>query len=314
MRARYGVCSVSANFHLCSVSVSVVLYTYTYTYIYRSGGCLVTWFCYQLMAKPGNKTAAVLWPDPYIYIYIWHWTVSDRWFDFSQKYCEDIVFAIYIHIFHNRTFLAMLHPEIETISQGWHILTYTKGITNHIMVHYSTLNGVLRVIGPRRLTSGSHIAIFFCLWHWAEYYIDGMLPFIFILGLWRNQLSIIGFGNSTGCCYRGSPVRPIQGRRMALIARLMGPKWGPSGADRTQVGLMLAPWTLLSGGAFRLWHKKNNRSWLYGHWEEKLLQKSLAFKWKYYFFMRNYRWCNFTGIGNIDDVAKLPQSYPLMQS
>ena len=28
-------------------------------------GCLVTWFCYQLMAKPGNKTAVPLWPDPY---------------------------------------------------------------------------------------------------------------------------------------------------------------------------------------------------------------------------------------------------------
>ena len=32
-----------------------------------------------------------------------------------------------------------------------------------------------------------------------------------------------------------------------LIARFMGPTWGPSGADRTQVGRMLAPWTLLSG-------------------------------------------------------------------
>ena len=27
----------------------------------------------------------------------------------------------------------------------------------------------------------------------------------------------------------------------------MGPTWDPSGADRTQVGPMLAPWTLLSG-------------------------------------------------------------------
>ena len=27
----------------------------------------------------------------------------------------------------------------------------------------------------------------------------------------------------------------------------MGPTWGPSGADRTQVGPMLAPWTFLSG-------------------------------------------------------------------
>ena len=31
------------------------------------------------------------------------------------------------------------------------------------------------------------------------------------------------------------------------IARLMGPTWGPSGADRIQVGPMLALWTLLSG-------------------------------------------------------------------
>ena len=36
-------------------------------------------------------------------------------------------------------------------------------------------------------------------------------------------------------------------RNTSLIARFMGPKWGPSGADRTQVGPMLAPWTLLSG-------------------------------------------------------------------
>ena len=33
----------------------------------------------------------------------------------------------------------------------------------------------------------------------------------------------------------------------ALIARFMGPTWVPSGADRTQVGLMLAPWNLPSG-------------------------------------------------------------------
>ena len=31
----------------------------------RNFGCLVTWFCYQLIAKPGNKTTTVSWPDPY---------------------------------------------------------------------------------------------------------------------------------------------------------------------------------------------------------------------------------------------------------
>ena len=35
--------------------------------------------------------------------------------------------------------------------------------------------------------------------------------------------------------------------QMSLIARFMGPTCGPSGADRTQVGPMLAPSTLLSG-------------------------------------------------------------------
>ena len=33
----------------------------------------------------------------------------------------------------------------------------------------------------------------------------------------------------------------------SLITRFMGPTWGPSGADRTQMGPTLAPWTLLSG-------------------------------------------------------------------
>ena len=31
----------------------------------RNCRCLVTWFCYQLIAKPGNKTATVSWHDPY---------------------------------------------------------------------------------------------------------------------------------------------------------------------------------------------------------------------------------------------------------
>ena len=35
-----------------------------------------------------------------------------------------------------------------------------------------------------------------------------------------------------------------------LIARFVGPTWGPSRADRTQVGSMLTPWTLLSGQGF----------------------------------------------------------------
>ena len=39
----------------------------------------------------------------------------------------------------------------------------------------------------------------------------------------------------------------VQGTSTSIIARFMGPTWGTSGADRSQVGSMLAPWTLLSG-------------------------------------------------------------------
>ena len=52
-----------------------------------------------------------------------------------------------------------------------------------------------------------------------------------------------------------------------LIARFMGPTWGPSGANRTQMGPMLASWTLLSRMA--IWcviscHNlyKHNKIWL----------------------------------------------------
>ena len=44
-----------------------------------------------------------------------------------------------------------------------------------------------------------------------------------------------------------------------LIARFMGPTWDPSGANRTQVGPMLAPWTFLSGSLWPsdiIWHYK----------------------------------------------------------
>ena len=54
-------------------------------------------------------------------------------------------------------------------------------------------------------------------------------------------------------CYLHSFVIPKGYRQgCTLIARLIGPTWGLSGADRTQVGPMLVPWTLLSGYVFSL--------------------------------------------------------------
>ena len=41
--------------------------TYLYGWGHETVAVLLTWFCYQLIAKPGDKTAAVSWPDPYTY-------------------------------------------------------------------------------------------------------------------------------------------------------------------------------------------------------------------------------------------------------
>ena len=83
------VCIWYVSCVVCSGGMYIIMCMYTFTYLVHSGdvyaiylfvlyiqvmflsvrsrncGCLVTRFCYQLIAKPGNKTAAVSWPDPY---------------------------------------------------------------------------------------------------------------------------------------------------------------------------------------------------------------------------------------------------------
>ena len=49
----------------------------------------------------------------------------------------------------------------------------------------------------------------------------------------------------TEVCSPGSSYFPMAG--------FMGPTWGPSGADRTRVGPMWAPWTFLSGLVTKWW-------------------------------------------------------------
>ena len=66
------------------------------------------------------------------------------------------------------------------------------------------------------------------------------LPHWFICWfVWITKL-FVGCGNPC-CCTK--PTVQLQ----SLIEKFMGPTWSPSGGARTQVGPMLAPWTLLSG-------------------------------------------------------------------
>ena len=47
--------------------------------------------------------------------------------------------------------------------------------------------------------------------------------------------------DSVGCCFLRRRYFGLHSSKGALIARFMGPTWGPSGGDRAQVGPMLAP-------------------------------------------------------------------------
>ena len=63
---------------------------------------------------------------------------------------------------------------------------------------------------------------------------------------WYNGTACTGCTerSSVYCVHDSGNVTFIS--RIPLIARFMGPTRGPSGVDNTQVGPMLAPWTLLS--------------------------------------------------------------------
>ena len=62
-----------------------------------------------------------------------------------------------------------------------------------------------------------------------------------------QKVKYLGFFVNFNAASNWAATLPLHTGCITLIARLMGPTWGPFGADRTQVGLMLAPWTLLSG-------------------------------------------------------------------
>ena len=49
------------------------------------------------------------------------------------------------------------------------------------------------------------------------------------------------------CIDRPFNWRSYTGNKLTKIAKFMAPTGGPSGADKSQVSLKLAPWTLLSG-------------------------------------------------------------------
>ena len=81
---------------------------------------------------------------------------------------------------------------------------------------------------------------------------------------------------------------------LSLIARFMVPTWGPSGADRTQVGPMLAPWTLLSGlesQSKSSWHFVVVNDYLAKLWLRYLIQYATIIWFHGQLFPLTSVWC-----------------------
>ena len=85
--------------------------------------CLVTWFCYQMIATPGNKKATPLWPDPYLSgqlrsISLTHWgrdkmaAVSQTTLSNAFSWMKMYKFRLIFHL--------SLFPRVQlTILQHW---------------------------------------------------------------------------------------------------------------------------------------------------------------------------------------------------
>ena len=82
-------------------------------------GCLVIWFCYQLIAKPDNKTAAVPWPDPYCFTYRKH--IQIRCGSLVSSTVVSIFQFVGLVVFHFSWYKASDYPVIPCrYPLSWH--------------------------------------------------------------------------------------------------------------------------------------------------------------------------------------------------
>ena len=100
----------------------------------RRGGCLVTWFCYQLIAKPGNKTAAPSWPDPYLDNPIEIWI---------EKICPAVsVICILQSLDHTGERLDKVLAHGQVHMGQMNIKVHNWGLDNSIELQRKTSNGL----------------------------------------------------------------------------------------------------------------------------------------------------------------------------
>ena len=148
------------------------------------------------------------------------------------------------------------------------VLSFVNGpLTRYVKLRFTHAQGMPGTFSPPPYVSDPDMHHGTCLTH-VPWCMPGSLTSGFIWSRWRGKRSRHSRHMRNPQFYV-SDKRPILGWRrqswipspremttsssyivdniITLIARFMGPTWGPSGADRTQMGPMLAPWTLLSG-------------------------------------------------------------------
>ena len=95
-------------------------------------GCLVTWFCYQLIEKEGNRTAIDPWPHPYNMFSNTH-----KRYQVVHKWAHDMCpFLVLVHSLHFSIFLQNTHKR--------HPIAHTK--VKYAVSAYFTFVWVMRCL------------------------------------------------------------------------------------------------------------------------------------------------------------------------
>ena len=125
---RMGFLFLSYHFHTCSILIWVRT---------RNCGCLVTWFCYRLIAKPGNKTAAVSWPDPYIFAILYWCKICRNICILNKPLSEPILFMLIWTLM-----WIYWWDSVRKMSLHWFTLELYLSCTNPSISEYPSIYGL----------------------------------------------------------------------------------------------------------------------------------------------------------------------------
>ena len=82
----------------------------------RMCGCLVTWFCYQLIAKPGNRTAATSWPYPYWSLHLLKYLFNYSCINLFISFNITVSCMLWSKLLNNHVYNPIIIPMFSVVS------------------------------------------------------------------------------------------------------------------------------------------------------------------------------------------------------